>query len=310
MRLRALTQIGASGQSAHSQVSALTRCSVNDRFAEGKPSTTTIGLACPRPSKPANASSDVGKIALVTSEPSAGGEPTEGEVRADQELAVQIFAASVLAPLNLLGSPGAVLATIATPIATRIASFVVVKLSERRVRNAAETVVDAVEAAGVPLTQFTDMAVSDDRRHELLARTLTIAQDTALRDKRRALGRALAAGVMGDDAKIDYELLFIRAVADVDEMHIRLLSRMRATGPPAGKLGWDLMDIMNADPGLMIAASALLSALELHGLVARTVSTRIIPSATGTQTVYNVTPGGEAFLDRLTAHPEDEETAG
>ena len=30
---------------------------------------------------------------------------------------------------------------------------------------------------------------------ELFARTLTIAQDTALRNKRRALGRALAAGV-------------------------------------------------------------------------------------------------------------------
>jgi hypothetical protein len=32
--------------------------------------------------------------------------------------------------------------------------------------------------------------VSDDRRHELFARSLRIAQDTALRDKRRALGRA------------------------------------------------------------------------------------------------------------------------
>jgi hypothetical protein len=245
----------------------------------------------------------------VTSEPDAGGEPTEEEVRADKELAAQIFAASVLAPLNLLGPPGAVLATIATPIATRIASFVVVKLSERRVKHAAETVVDAAEAAGLPLDDFTDIAVSDDRRHELLARTLTIAQDTALRDKRRALGRALAAGVMGDDAKIDHELLFIRAVSDLDEMHIRLLSLMSVQPRPKGKLGWDLMDIMNADPGLMIAASALLGTLELHGLVAETVASRSIPSATGTQTFYNITPVAEAFLDRLAADADDESTA-
>jgi hypothetical protein len=47
----------------------------------------------------------------------------------------------------------------------------------------------------MPLPEFIDKAVSDDRRQELFARTLTVAQDTALRNKRRALGRALAAGV-------------------------------------------------------------------------------------------------------------------
>lgn len=42
-----------------------------------------------------------------------------------------------------------------------------------------------------------------DRRHELFARILTTAWDTALRNRRRALGRALAAEVVGDDARID-----------------------------------------------------------------------------------------------------------
>ena len=59
-----------------------------------------------------------------------------------------------------------------------------------------------------------------------------IAQDTALRDKRRALGRALAAGIEGDDAKIDDELLFIRAIADIDTPHIRLLALMAKNSPP------------------------------------------------------------------------------
>jgi hypothetical protein len=100
---------------------------------------------------------------------------------------------------------------------------------------------DAADAAGVPLGEFMDLAVSDDRRHELFARSMRIAQDTALRDKRRALGRALAAGVMGDDARIDEELLFMRAVDDLDEMHLRLLGRARLLSDSqvyAGLAGW------------------------------------------------------------------------
>lgn len=101
------------------------------------------------------------------------------------------------------------------------------RLGKRRTDHAADTLIDAADAAGVPLAEFMDRAVSDDRRHELFARSLRIAQDTALRDKRRALGRALAAGVMGDGARIDEELLFMRAGDDLDETHIRLLGRAR-----------------------------------------------------------------------------------
>jgi len=216
------------------------------------------------------------------------------------EQAAQTIAAAVLGVVAVVGGPPGVIASVAlSPVALSIASKTADKLAQRRVQHAAETVLDATEAAGLPLDEFTDAAVSDDRRHELLARSLTVAQDTALRDKRRALGRALAVGVMGDDAKIDVELLFIRAVADVDEMHIRLLSRLSEQGHPAGKLGWDLMDIMNADPGIMVAAPALLATLTLHGLAHEQVATRIVPSATGTQVFYNITPLGRAFLNRL-----------
>jgi hypothetical protein len=242
----------------------------------------------------------------MTDDPDAGGQPTELEVRADQELAAQILAASVLAPLSFLGPAGAVLANISTPIATKIASWVVVKLAERRVRHAAETVLDAAEAAELPLDEFIDRAVSDDRRHELLARTLFIAQDTALRDKRRALGRALAAGVMGDDAKIDEELLFIRAMADVDEMHVRLLQRMLHPGQFGGDgSSWTADLIASADPGLAAGVLALLGTLELHGLVATAISNRAIPSVVSSVTTYSVTPLGRHFLDRLA---EDTET--
>ena len=128
---------------------------------------------------------------------------------------------------------------------------------------------DAADAAGVPLGEFMDLAVSDDRRHELFARSMRIAQDTALRDKKRALGCALAAGVMGDDAWIDEELLFMRAVDDLDEMHLRLLGRARLLSDSQVYAAWQggPSIIVQADPGLAAGIGALLGALELHGLI-------------------------------------------
>jgi hypothetical protein len=101
--------------------------------------------------------------------------------------------------------------------------------------------------------------VADDRRHELFARTLTIAQDTALRNKRRALGRALAAGVMGDDARIDEELLFIRAVADIDELHIRVLAR-RKEAADRGVSRQNADYLSGVDPGLGTSGGPLRAA--------------------------------------------------
>jgi hypothetical protein len=82
-------------------------------------------------------------------------------------------------------------------------------------RHARDTIADAAEASGESEEHLLARAVADDRRHEVLVRALGIGQDTALRNERRALGRALAAGIAGDNALIDDEWLFIRAVADL-----------------------------------------------------------------------------------------------
>src|SRR6266516_1570614 len=63
---------------------------------------------------------------------------------------------------------------------------------------------------------------------------------------------------------------FIRAVDDIDEMHIRLLGRMAAPFPPAAP-GWSAALILDADPGLAGSVAALLGTLELHGLIGAVV---------------------------------------
>ena len=221
--------------------------------------------------------------------------------------------AVLTAGAGLLGPDAGAAATALTPALETVLSRVVGGVSRWRTQHAAETLEDAAQAVGEPVEQLVQQAVSDERREELLARTLTIAQDTALRDKRRALGRALAAGIAGDDAKIDDELLFIRAVADIDTPHIRLLALMAGERIPPGKDsgsvfhgGWSLPTIAARDPGLGEAVPALLSTLESHGLV------RAMQSSTpwtAAQAAYDVTSAGRTLLERLAAEGSETDDA-
>lgn len=73
--------------------------------------------------------------------------------------------------------------------------------------------------------------VSDEDRRELIARALTMAQDTVMRDKRRALGRVIARAALDTGTKVDHELVDLRVLADLDELYVRLL-RLMTIKPP------------------------------------------------------------------------------
>jgi hypothetical protein len=110
-------------------------------------------------------------------------------------------------------------------------------------------------------------------------------------------GRTESSSPLCHDARIDEELLFIRAVADIDTMHIRLLALLQR---PTGHQGWSYQDVVDADPGLAPAARALLGTLELHGLVASRQANRVVGNA-GSVQFYTGTFAGDAFLRRLAA---------
>ena len=226
-------------------------------------------------------------------------EPTDAEIADDRALAKQV-AVAFLANLPYLYDPVAgLLAATAAPIVLAIANTAAVKrLGRRRAEHAADTLLDAADAAGLHLSEFLDVAVSDDRRQELLTRALGIAQDASLRAKRRALGRALANGVVRDEARIDEELLFMRAVEDVDEMHIRLLGLM-ANPVPEPAPGWTSGMIERADPGLRGGVFALLGTLELHGLIVQLFPAAPIRGPHAGQIYHYITESGRFFLNRL-----------
>lgn len=127
-----------------------------------------------------------------------------------------------------------------------------------------------------------------------LARALLIAQDTAPRDKRRALGRAIASGVADDGALVDQEQLFVRVLDDLDMPHVRLLRLMTTVPEHYAKRGedvrtWRKWSIAETDPGLGDVADVLMNTLERH---------RLVQSQRG-KDKYWLTGYGEWFVERL-----------
>lgn len=119
-----------------------------------------------------------------------------------RELVIRTTVAVMAGAARLLGPDVAAAATALVPVMEAALTRIAPVIGQRRFLHAAETVADAAQASGGSVEDLLEKAVSDDRRHELFSRVLGIAQDAALRDKRRALGRALAAGIAGDDARI------------------------------------------------------------------------------------------------------------
>jgi hypothetical protein len=222
------------------------------------------------------------------------------------QLAIEVVVAAAAGAAGLTNPDAGAIATGLSPLAVAGLGRISEAIRLRRLSNAAETVMDAAVTFGAEteahFIEFIEAAVSDPEHQELLARTLVIAQDTAMRDKRRALGRALAAGIEGDDARIDDELLFIRAVADIDAPHIKLLKILSEEQQPIrGSLGgsvphgWSLAMVAAQHPEFAGALPALISTLESHALIQ---TTRLATPTSAVQ--YSVTSAGRQLLDRLT----------
>jgi len=221
------------------------------------------------------------------------------------QLAIRTVVAIGSASLGLAGPELAAAGTALSPALEAALGRVYERLSGSRRQRAAETLTDAADAAGAQTDEefraFIEQALSSPERQELLARVLLIAQDTAMRDKRRALGRALASAIADNGTLVDEELVFIRIIDDLDPFHIRLMRLM--TGRPARLASlqadarpWMLADVAEADPGLASVGWSLMTALQRHGLV---WSTNMADPE------YSLSQYGKAFLDRLADESAD-----
>ena len=202
-------------------------------------------------------------------------------------------------------------ATGAAPAVLATMDYIAAAIGKRRREHAAETLTDGADEVGAQTPEeFTDFVMAllrDDEHQELLSRVLTAAMDTAMRDKRRALGRSLASASDETGTTVDDELVFIRVLADLNAAHVRLLRLMSTVPSHIAVQGiaarqWYPWSISQADPGLAGTVWPLLQLLDQHGLIVGG-SEHWVPGGV-MEPEYEITPYGEWFLDRLAA-PEE-----
>lgn len=207
-----------------------------------------------------------------------------------------------------------------TPVIEEVLGQLLGRLNTNRAERVVETLVDAAEELGgdtsEQLRRFADAAASDETFQELLARTLTIAQDTAIRDKRRALSRALANALDDVGTKVDDEIAFVRMLADLDPVHIRVLKimsgrpkhldrvalQMNAADDPKAARQWYPWSIVQADPGLEGSVDGALRVLEQHGLIWDR-GEQVVPHPAKMQHEYQISGFGDYLIERL-AEPD------
>jgi hypothetical protein len=204
-------------------------------------------------------------------------------------------------------------ATALSPALETALSKVADVLGRNRAEHSADTLLDAAAAAGAQtgeeVLEFIERAVPDERKQELLARALIIAQDTASRDKRRALGRAIASGTENDGALADQEQLVVRVLDGPDVPHVRLLmASVPAHYAERGQdhRAWMPWSIARADPGLRDVVYSLLDTLERHGLIWAQPGEYHTPAG-AMEREYHISSYGEWFAERLAERQPDTE---
>jgi len=238
----------------------------------------------------------------------------------EHPLVVKATAAAIGAAAGLAGPDAAIVGAGLTPVIEDVLGHLFTRLSAKRHERITETLTDAAAELGgdtaEQLRRLSDAAASDETYQELLARVLTIAQDTSMRDKRRALGRALAGALDDTGTRVDTEIAFTRMLADLDPVHIRVLklmsrrpkhldqvaAQMDAADDPKVIRQWYEWSIVAADPGLEGTAYGALRVLERHGLIWDR-GEQLVPAPHGMQHEYEISPFGDYLIDRL-SEPE------
>lgn len=245
----------------------------------------------------------------------------EGADQSGRDVAVQAVAGAAAAVVGLVvaGPVGALAGAAATPMLERAFGFLDDRLFRRRALYAAETLADAASEAGATsdekFEEFVEQLVGDEERQELLTRVLSVAQESAMRDKRRALGRVLASAAAETGTKVDQQFALARVIADLDPVHVRILRIMGLT--PAHLVGyavdngldpttvrrWYPWSIVATDPGVAEAVWTALRVLERNDLVWK-VGENHTPQG-GMEPEYEITGYGD-YLLQLLAEPEAE----
>jgi hypothetical protein len=175
---------------------------------------------------------------------------------------------------------------------------------ERRRDKALDALDEACAAGAVTAEELLDRAGSDERRVELTMRAMDAAARSTSEAKIRALGRALATGVLAeDDAIVDREMFVVDALSRLEAPHIKLLNILSGTSQPqrngvlytTHELAWSVPQLVRAYPQVEATLGAIVAALTSLG-AAVDVTTG---GFGGGEPSYQASDFGHALLRRL-----------
>lgn len=252
--------------------------------------------------------------------------PSEG-----RSLTISTLAAAIGGTGSLVSPELAFAGAALTPVIESSLTYAFQWFPRRRhkqAENMAETLIDAAEEGSSGETEtrnklrdILEAVENNDEYNELFTRVLSIAQDAAMREKRRALSRALAGSVQ-DMGTVYSELAFVRDLADIQPVHLRLLRIMRTRPKHLDKVAeqmnrlddelaaaqWMPWSLIQAAPELENVIAWPLEDLERLGLIYNRGSFHAPVDAPdggygNFQPLWEITSKGEWFLERL-SEPE------
>lgn len=197
-----------------------------------------------------------------------------------------------------VGPAGAIAGAATAPVVSRVVAQFVRSVRAAGRARAASVIARAAHLAGLEPAVLAQRLQASPEHEELLVRTMRAAADAAADEKLVMLATSLGRAAQGTPIDAGREALFVRVIADLDLLHIHVLQRF-GSSPVSVPLNSQSLEL--ALPDLGESAAPVLATLVRHGLLA--YSTPSVSGAYGggglTTAVWEVTPFGKAFLDRL-----------
>jgi hypothetical protein len=224
------------------------------------------------------------------------------------DILTTVAAAAAGAAAFYMPGPGVAAAAAAAP---GVVQLVFEHLSLRRVRIASSVVEDAAAAVQMTVEELVARLEQSDLHGELAAKVLIAAQDSGCEERLRALSRSLALGLTADDvAGVSRELLYVRALADLDSPHVLVLSLFLKSWEELGLSDYDTLPPdglslaeLGTCTGLGVTLDPVMGVLLRNGLLEEiqvaTLATSLHddpPETRVRQTVF-----GSELLDRMQA---------
>ncbi len=176
----------------------------------------------------------------------------------------------------------------AIPVVGGSLSILVANVAARRRERVTELGMSAVAEAGSP-QRLAEAAQGDERIADMLVSAAFAASETAVEEKRRAMGRVVGQAAR-DDARIDESQVLLRALLDLDGPEFRLLGQI---APLDGDQD-AVRTVADAAP------SPVVSVLLRNGVVEQ------VGTYGGGQAIVGLTPFGRALVEFVRSPSEDE----